>query len=113
MGMLGSLLMVVCQINIECVTVHEAENDSPVSRYRDAPYALQSSLEGVKAVARQIEVRRMLRSIQVTQHVRDPARLIGSDLACVPLVEALQTPVPERPDHQDTVPCIGTDIKEK
>lgn len=55
----------------------------------------------------------MLRSIQVTQHVRDPARLIGSDLACVPLVEALQTPVPERPDHQDTVPCIGTDIKEK
>jgi hypothetical protein len=47
----------------------------------------------------------------MTQHVRDAARLIGTDLARVPLVEAFQTPVPERPDHQDSVPCIGTDSK--
>ena len=55
----------------------------------------------------------MLRSIQMTQHVRDAARLIGTDLARVPLVEAFQTPVSERPYHQNTVPCIGTDINQK
>jgi hypothetical protein len=67
----------------------------------------------VKAVARQVEVSRALRSIQVTKNIRDPARLIRTDLARVPLVEKFQTPVPERPDHQDTVPCIGTAIKSK
>jgi hypothetical protein len=67
----------------------------------------------MKAVAWQIEVRRVLRSIHVTEHVRDPAALIGSDLARVPFEEAFQTAVPEGPDHQDTVPCIGTDIKRK
>jgi len=53
----------------------------------------------------------VLRSVQVTKNVRDAARLIRSNLTRVALVEAFQTPVPECPDHQDTVSCIGTDIK--
>jgi len=67
----------------------------------------------MKTIAGQIKIRRPLRPIQVTQNVRDPAHLIGTDLARVPLVEVFQAPVPERPYRQNTVPCIGTHIKEK
>jgi hypothetical protein len=113
MGMRGSFLVVVHQINVERVTVNQAENNPTVARYRNAPQAPKVALEGVKAVARQVEVGCTLRSIQVTKNVRDSARLIGTDLARVPLVEAFQTPVSERPYHQNTVPCIGTDINQK
>jgi hypothetical protein len=90
MGMLQFRLVVVHQINIERVAVDNAEYNPPVSRYR------------------------ALSSIQVAQNVREPADLVGADLARVPLLkQALQTPVSERPDHQNNVPCIGTHIKKQ
>jgi hypothetical protein len=53
----------------------------------------------------------MLRSIQAAEYVCDPARLICPDFALVSLEKTFQTAVPERPDQQDTVPCIGRDVK--
>jgi hypothetical protein len=111
--MASSLLVVVHQINVERITVNQAENNPPVAGYRNAPHALKIALESMKTVAGQIKIRRPLPPIQVTQNVRNPAHLIGTDLARVPLVEVFQAPVPERPYHQNTVACIGTDIKEK
>jgi hypothetical protein len=106
--------VVIHQINIERVTVNEAEDNPPVAGYRSAPRALQVALESVETIARQVEVGRALRCIQMTQNVSDPARLISANLAGIPLLEqAFQTPVPESAYHQNTVPCIGTDIKEK
>jgi hypothetical protein len=40
----------------------------------------------VKAVARQIEIRRALRFIQVTENIRNSAGVIRADLARVPFV---------------------------
>lgn len=71
-------LVVVHQINIERVAVDKAEHNPPVAGYRSAPRALQVALESVETIARQVEVGRALRSIQVTQNVGDPARLIGA-----------------------------------
>jgi len=45
---------------------------------------LKIALESMKTIAGQIKIRRSLRPIQVTQNVRDPAHLIGTDLARVP-----------------------------
>src|SRR5208283_571218 len=101
-------------IDIERVAVDKAERNPPVAGYRGAPRAPQAALESVETIARQVEVRWALRRIQVTQNVGDPARLIGANLARVPLlVQAFQAPVPERPDHKNTVPCIGTDIRKR
>ena len=79
--------MVVHQINIERVAVHKSERDPPVAGYRGAPRSLQFALESVERLARQVDVSRTLRSIQVTQKVGGPARLIGSNLARVSLLE--------------------------
>jgi hypothetical protein len=87
-GMVSSPLVVVHQINVERVTVNEAENNPPVAGYRNALHALKIALESVKAIARQIKIRRPLRPIQVTENVRDPAHLISTDPARFPLVEA-------------------------
>jgi hypothetical protein len=91
--------VVVHQINVEGVTVNQAENNPPIARYRNAPRALKATLESVKAVTWQVEVRRALRSIQVTKYVRDSANLISTNLARVALVEEFQSPVTECPDH--------------
>jgi hypothetical protein len=91
--------MVINQVNVERVTIDEAENNPPVARYRDAPYTLHVALESVRAVARQIEIDRALRSIQVAENVGDPAHLIRTDPARVAFVKAFQAPVPERPNH--------------
>jgi hypothetical protein len=99
MGMRRSFLVVVHQINVERVTVNQAENNPPVARYRNAPQAPKVALEGVKAVARQVEVGCTLRSIQVTKNVRDSANLIGTDLTRVAVVKELQSPATKRPDH--------------
>ncbi len=79
--------MVIHQINIERVTVKKTKNNSPVARYRNAPCALKAALESVETIARQVEIGRPLRSIQVTQNVRDPAHPISSDFAWVALLE--------------------------
>jgi hypothetical protein len=94
-----SSLVVVHQINVEGIALNKTENNPPIARYRNAPHALQSAFESVKAVARQVEVSRALRSIQVTKNVRDSANLIGTDLTRVAVVKELQSPATKRPDH--------------
>jgi len=72
-----------CELaNIERVTVLKAENDAPVG-YCHAPHALEVALERVEAIARQIEIGRLLCLVQVSQHVRNPPLLVGADLALV------------------------------
>jgi len=110
MGMPKSLLVVVHQFNVEYVTVHKAEDNPPIAGYRHAPHPLKASLQGVEAISRQIKIGGRLRRIQVGENIREPICLIRTNPARVTLVEAFKSPVPKRPYHQDTVPCIGTDI---
>jgi len=60
-------LVIIHQINIESIPVNKAENNPPVSRYRNARHALKVALERVETITRQVEIGWVPRSIQVTQ----------------------------------------------
>jgi hypothetical protein len=65
----------------------------------------------VKPITGQVKIERMACSIQVSQHVFDPAHQVGTDSARIAFLEqSLQSSMAERLDHQDTVPCIGTGV---
>jgi hypothetical protein len=58
----------------------------------------------VETIARQIEITGRLRFVQMSQHVADAAELVAADFAAVSvLVEPLQAPVTEAPDHKENV----------
>lgn len=73
---------------------------------------LKMAFESVKAVARQVEVSRTLCPIQVTENVRDPARLISTNLTRVAVVEKFQAPGAGTSLSQYIVPCTGIRINE-
>ena len=92
--------MVIHQINVESVTLSKAEDDAIVSRYRHAPEALEITLQGVEPIARQIQFGGLGRLIKMREYIGNPVDLIGSKSANISmLIEALQTPVSQRPDH--------------
>jgi hypothetical protein len=65
----------------------------------------------MKTIARQIEIRRFERQIQMRQDIRDPAELVGPDLTRVVIFkESPEAAMPKGPDHQDTVSCSGTRV---
>ena len=89
--------MIVQKINIKRISNFERKNNMPVTGYGYTPIPFQLSEQGVKPIARLIEIRRMLRFIQMSKYACDPSRLIGADAArVVVLKKAFQTFMPER-----------------
>lgn len=76
-----SSLVIVDQIDFECVTIVEAETNLPVAGYRYAPQAFHIAFESMEPIARQVQIGGALRPVQVRQHVRNPACLLRGDLA--------------------------------
>ena len=94
--------MVVGQINIKRIAVFKPEDDAPVAGDRNAPQPLQIAFERMQPVARQIEIRRAAGLIQVSQDIRDPARLIGANFAGIPVLkQAPQSTMAERLDQPE------------
>ncbi len=79
--------MIIHQINIVCVTFQKAENNPPVTGNGYAPVSFQFPPQGVKTISRQVKIRRVLRSIQMTKHIRNPSRLIGAYAARVVILK--------------------------
>ena len=79
--------------------------------YRDAPARFEFTTQGVKTITRQIKVGRVVRLIEVNQNIPNTPDLLCPNAArIIVLIQALQTPVPERPQPQITAPCIGTGV---
>jgi hypothetical protein len=103
--------VVIHQINVESVPILVTKDDPPVTGYRHTPLAPLVASKRVEAIARQIEIGRVKRHVQVSQYVGNPADLIGADPTRIPLLkQAPQAAVPERLYHPKTVPRIDTGI---
>ena len=79
--------MVIHQINIENITVFEAEDDAPVTADADAPAPFPVAFQRVQAISGKVNIRRTLGGIEMGQHIGDATHLIGSDLAGVPILK--------------------------
>jgi hypothetical protein len=96
--------VIVHQSDIDRVTTFEAEDDAPVSPYRDRPKALQVSAEHVKPKPWQIQILGLSRTIQDSEDVFDFLKMLGMNLLPVALLEEpLQAAVPKASDHRIAV----------
>ena len=103
--------MIVHHINVKCIALFKPENDAPIAGNRHAPKALHVAAKGMKTISRQIKVRWPQRPVEMRQDVRYAANVICPNSAFVAiLVQALQSSMPEAPDHQGTVSCSGTRV---
>jgi len=88
--------VVVDQVDIVYIAFVEAEDDPPVAGNRNAPEWLQITLQGMKPVSGQVEVRWSTGVVEVRESNRETVGLIGADSATViSLVQALEAPVTE------------------
>ena len=88
--------MVVDQVDIVYLAFVEAEDDPPVAGNRNTPERLQITLQRMKPVSGQVEVRWSAGVVEVRESNRETVGLIGADPATViSLVQALETPVTE------------------
>ena len=49
-------LVIVDQIDIECVAIFESESHPPIARIRNAPQSLSVTPEGMQPLSRQIDI---------------------------------------------------------
>ena len=80
-------LVVIDQPYVQCVSVLEAEYNPPVAGYGHTPIAFQLAPQWVKAIARQIEVGRGMRLVEVKQNIPNPAHLVGANAARIVVLE--------------------------
>ena len=88
--------MVIDQIHVQRLTIGKAEDDSPVSRYAHAPLPLSIACQRMQPVAGLIQVTRVARHIEISQHATDAsdvARIQPSGAAS--LMEPPQSRVPD------------------
>ena len=96
------LLMVVCQADVVSVSIFETKSNPPVSGNRNAPVSLKISLQRVKPVTGQVEVRGTPGNIQVGQHQGDAVDQVWTHLARITvLVQAPETSMTETSDHAE------------
>lgn len=62
-------LVIVGQIDIHGVSVHEAENHAPIGPNSDSPETFEASFETVQPQARQIHVIRLAGTVQNSEYV--------------------------------------------
>jgi hypothetical protein len=104
-------LVVIHKVNIDCTTIVESENDTPVATDGDAPIPFEVALQRMQPVSRKINIRWLQCRIKVREHIGYALRLIRPNLARVSILEkAAQAPMTERPNHRTTVPCIATRV---
>ena len=76
-------LVIIQQVNIECVPGFKAEHDAPLAACHDAPLTLSLTLQVMQSiVARKVNISRMRGGIYVAQNVLNPFRLIRSHFSC-------------------------------
>ena len=93
--------MVVDQVDVVGIAIFEAEDHPPVAGNRDASVPLQFTLQRVKPVAGQVEVRGFASIVKVRQGERDPIRQGGTHSARIAaLVHALQAAMTKPSDHE-------------
>ena len=84
--------MIVHKINIKRVSIFKAKHDPPVAGDSNAPMPFPFPAQGVKAIPRQVEIRRVMRLVQVRKNILDPPHLVSSDAAWIAaLKQAFQT----------------------
>lgn len=83
-----------------CVSVCEAEGDSPISAHSDRPDSLSGSLHFVQAVSRAGKIERACGGIEHRQDVRNPDSEGRINEASLTLFKhLLESFVPETGDH--------------
>jgi hypothetical protein len=92
--------VVIDQIKVCRVALLEAKNDPPVGANRDAPITREIALERVQSPARQVELARLCRLIEPSQHARDFVSVLRVQFAAVvAFIEASEAPVAKPPNH--------------
>jgi hypothetical protein len=93
--------MIVNQFNIECVRACKAENDAPIRPHGNGPEPLQIALERMQAIARKRKFLWSSRFIEDRHDLLNCVPEVGPNPASVvALVQPLEAPVPEAPDHR-------------
>jgi hypothetical protein len=101
MGMPRLLSMVVCQIDIECVAILEAEDNPPIGAHADGPKPLKVSAKRMEPQAWKIHVLNLFRGFEQTEDVLDFLDVPRVDApAVVIFVEPLQAFMAKPGDHE-------------
>lgn len=106
--------MIVHQIDIKCVAVHEEKDNPPVAGNGHTPVAFQFAPQRVEPVPRQIQGARVTGLIEVSQHILDAPDLIGPEpLGSSPSNRRFSPLWRNVLSIYDTVHRIGTDVKQE
>src|SRR5215470_3659794 len=93
-------LMIIFQIDLDCITFRPAECDSPVSARVDRITASVATDERMKTETRKVHVLGPRCVVERAQNVGDTFRVLHTEPATVSgREEAFQALVSERPDH--------------
>ena len=92
--------MIILDINIENFAFFKSKRDSPVTANRNCPLILSISFEPMQVEAMNIDVGRLLSSIENVQSSPNSAGQAGRDSALTSRFKKLpQSLVAKRPDH--------------
>jgi hypothetical protein len=92
--------MIIYQLNIKGVTIHESENDPLVGTNSNCSESFAVAFELVQAIAGKVEGLRRFRGIERGQDIFDSVDEVCPDLTAVATLEkSLQPPVLKAPNH--------------
>jgi hypothetical protein len=92
--------VVINVIDILRITLHKAEDDTPIRANRHCPKSLQAAPERMQAKTRKVHVIRSAGGIETRQDVSELSDLLRRQpTRIVVFMKAAQPFVPDRPDH--------------
>ena len=97
-------LVIIDQFNVKGIILFEAENDAPICSYRHRPHPLQVAFKLVQTKAWEIESLRRRGGIENRKNSFHRLQQVGAySTSVVALIEPLQAPMFEAPNHLDRV----------
>jgi hypothetical protein len=79
--------MIIKQLDIEGVSILEAENDPPIGANSDGPESPAIALQLMEAIAGKVKRLWRFRGVESRENILDPVKDLGCDLAAVATLE--------------------------